>query len=180
MQKIALDLIINGEPERQIIVMRTGESLEHIAMKILSYILYHDRKPQIEASADQHYKPDLLCMEGYDVTLWIDVGDTAIRKLDKIATKNKRAEIVIVKANKTALAAYKRHADRRIKYPRRIRYITFTGDLVGRMAAQLKTRNRIEARLDHERRALRLQVNEQALEGQVVDLESSGVRRAEA
>src|SRR5262249_8283111 len=113
----------------------------------------------------------LVCKEGYDVTLWIDVGDTALRKLDKVSTKNKRAEIVIVKADETALTAYKRHADKRIKYPHRVRYITFTDDLVTRMAAHLHTRNQIEVLMGAGRHALRLTVNGVEIEGRVVDLD---------
>jgi len=170
MQKITLDLTINSKNQRLILDLRAGETLPHLAMKILAYILYHDRRPQVEGSAGQHFKPDLFCREGADVTLWVDVGDTTMHKLDKISIKNKRAEIVIIKSNEAALVAYKRTADRRIKYPERVRYLTFSEFLVDRMAARLDTRNRIEVDMDTTRRALHLMVNGFELNGRVVEV----------
>ena len=136
-----------GVEGRQFLRKRSGESLRHVMMKWLSYMLFYHEDLQIEASASQHFKPDLVRFDpitGQPVQ-WIDCGQTALQKLDKISQKNRHTMIDIVKATPQELSAYKLQADARLKRPERVRYWSFEEDLVRRLGEELSGRHRLLA-----------------------------------
>jgi hypothetical protein len=94
MQKYTINISYNGQPRKLIMARDSGESEQHLAMKLLAYLLYFDREPTIELSVGQHYKPDLAIMNGRDVTLWVDCGDVGPHKLHRITTSNRKAEVI--------------------------------------------------------------------------------------
>ena len=52
-----------------------GESYRHLALKMVSYFLFYHPELEIERSAQQHYKPDLLRVDAGGTPLqWIDCG----------------------------------------------------------------------------------------------------------
>lgn len=148
-----LEIEINNEPlaiygarERVFMVKRRGESMRHVMMKLLSYLLFYHERLEIEASASQHYKPDLVRFDlrGEPVQ-WVDCGQTSLAKLDKISRKNRQTYIDIMKASPGELAAYKLQADTRLNKPERVRYWSASERLIERLGEVLGGRHTIHA-----------------------------------
>ncbi len=131
-----------GEESRQFLRKGRGESQRHVMMKLLSAILFYHEDLEIEASASQHFKPDLVRLDEQSRPVqWIDCGQTSLQKLDKISSKNKRTFIDIVKATPGELSSYKTQADTRLKHPERVRYWSFSDGLIARLGEICRARH---------------------------------------
>jgi len=153
---------------KQVLMRGYNESDEHIVLKLVSYLLFQDKNPKIEAYADQHYKPDLVCKSGHDIVLWIDCGTTKLKKLDKVATKNHKAEIYIVKSTEKETTAFKSIADKRIKHPERIKYICFDQDFINGIVDNLQKNNDLTYSITES--TIRLEINGTVLESKIIRL----------
>lgn len=120
-----------------------GESTWHVSLKLLAYLLYRRRAPLVERGVGQRYKPDLVVLRGDRVRLWIDCGETSVRKLARVAIANPDARVVIVKDTLRHLEAYRALADTALRDPSRVLYLAFSAGLVDNLAASLRQRNRV-------------------------------------
>lgn len=135
-----------SERDKFVIEQAPSEVSWHIALKLLGYILYFDRKPQIEQDVGQHYRPDLFSWDEFhqNVSLWIDCGNIAVKKIDKVATKmGKSGEFVILR--RTEFDA-KNLSDRiqKIKHPERVTIISFEDRFVDQVADLIEGTNEVE------------------------------------
>lgn len=134
------------EPEKFVVKMAPSEVSWHIALKLLGYLLFFERKPQIEQDVGQHYRPDLFAWDEFqrNVSLWIDCGNIAVKKIDKIATKmGKTGEFYILRRTKHD-AERLRDQIRNIKHPERVKIITFDDGIVDKIAELIQSTNHIE------------------------------------
>jgi uncharacterized protein YaeQ len=161
MQKYSFDLVCNEESRKLVLTRATEESEQHLAMKLVAYLLFFDRRLKVEAGVDQHYKPDLVRTDGRDVTLWVDCGQISIHKLDKIATTNHAADIVVVKPTRRSAESHRRQAQKRVRRMERVSYVMFDDGFVDALAAALSTRTGLHATLEGE--MLEMRVNETRL-----------------
>ena len=131
-------------PSKLVLVQAGGESATHIILKLLSYLMFYRQGIKIEHRVEQHFKPDLV-VEGdnFQPLLWVDCGNTAIRKLDKVATKNHNCEIYIVKENYRQLEAYFEKAGKRIKRIERVQFICFDDGFVAALTNSLQRTNEV-------------------------------------
>ena len=131
--------------ERLICIKKRGESAEHVAMKVLAYVLLFRPGLAIEASADQHYKPDVLLRDrdGHAI-IWADCGATSVRKLDTISARNRRTQITIVKAHLKELASFKRSAIKSLRCPDRVCWWAFRDHFVTELAHRFGGRHSLE------------------------------------
>ena len=129
-------------PPKLVLVQAKGESEAHIILKLLSYLMFYRQGIKIEHRVEQHFKPDLV-IEGdnFQPLLWVDCGNTAIRKLNKVATKNHDCEIYIVKENSRQLDAYYQKAQKRVKRIERVRFICFDDGFVTALVNGLQRTN---------------------------------------
>ncbi len=108
------------EREKQILESRSGESLRHISLKILSYLLYRGEATpyglQIERKVGQRHKPDLVAMEVETglVRLWIDCGQIETERLGRIVAKNPQSRIIVVKSTEQEARLYGKAAFREL------------------------------------------------------------------
>jgi uncharacterized protein YaeQ len=168
--KYTLDITCNGVQRKLIVARGSGESEEHIALKLLAYLLYFEREPRIEQGVEQTYKPDLVCHDGRDVTLWVDCGDIRPHKLDRVLTTNRQAEVVVVKPNLRTARTYKELAEKRLRRPERTRYLTFENGFVERFVALLEARSTIAAQATADPWRLELTLNGKELASSVVEV----------
>jgi uncharacterized protein YaeQ len=144
-----IDFVITNEPRgfygvesRAFLTKKPGESLDHVVMKLLSYVVFFDPELEIEASVGQHYKPDLVRTdERGEVVQWIDCGSTSIKKLDQITQENSEAIIKIVKPTPRTLQMYKQQADLQLSFPERVHYVTWDRYYVERVGELLHRRH---------------------------------------
>lgn len=176
--KLNISLTLNHEPQnlygverRLILVKGRGESMRHVLMKLLGYLVcYHDEL-RIEMSAQQHYKPDLLRLnERGDPLQWIDCGQTTLRKLDRISQRNHETMIDIIKATPGELKLYKAQADRRLCYPERVRYWSFEPGFVELLGERIHGTHELVATVGGEYRALYLLLDGESLNSPIISL----------
>jgi hypothetical protein len=53
-QKYTFDIQCNGESRKLVMARASGESEQHLALKLLAYLLYFDRRPKVETGVGQH------------------------------------------------------------------------------------------------------------------------------
>ena len=156
--KLKLSLELNHEPlglygvERKLIMVKgSGESMQHVMMKLLSYVTFYHEDLLIEAKAGQHYKPDLV---RFDLTgepvQWVDCGATTLKKLDIISRKNAETYIDIVKKSRSELALYKIQADARLARPERVRYWTFGRSFLNTLCGLMTGKHTLHVTVSHE------------------------------
>jgi uncharacterized protein YaeQ len=135
-----------SDPDKFVVKMGGSEVAWHIALKVLGYILFFDRKPQIEQDVGQHYRPDLFCWDEFQekVALWIDCGNIAVKKIDKVATSvGKSGEFYILRRTKKD-AERLREQIRNIKHPERVKIIAFEEGFVDKIAELIQSTNHID------------------------------------
>lgn len=163
-----LDVVLNHMPQdlwgvetRVFLRKGRGESLDHVVMKLLSYLLFYHEDLRIEASANQHYKPDLLRLgDQLQPVQWVDCGQTSIRKLDVISRRNRDTFIEIVKPTPGALAAYHLQAIPRLARPERVRFWSFHDGLVRQLCELLHGRHTLHATVTSDYQSLHLLIDE--------------------
>lgn len=166
--KFTFRLTCNGEERKLVLTQAQGESTDHVALKLVSYLLFFAREPLIEVDVGQHFKPDLACLdEDGQVTLWVDCGTTSLQKLNRVATKNHRAEVYIVKPFLRRLESYRQQAGRRVKHDERVRYLTFEDGFIDALVGALERSNDLTARVAADRSRIDLELNGVALSSEV-------------
>ncbi len=87
-----------------VLVGQDSETAEHLALKLAGFVLFFNENPTVAMSlkspalAGQEFKPDLLCLNEHGETgIWIECGNVATYKLDKLLRRNRNARIVVLK-----------------------------------------------------------------------------------
>ncbi len=127
-----------GVHERLVLAKRAGESLGHVLLKLLSWMLFYAPDLRIEVGVEQRHKPDLVRVDELGrPTFWIDCGSIGVKRLDRIARQNREAEVVVVKRTESEARAYLRSAEPFLRRPGRIRLVAFRAGFVDEIAAAL-------------------------------------------
>jgi uncharacterized protein YaeQ len=162
---------VHDHRERVFLTKKRGESLDHVLMKLLSWLLFYHPDLRIEVSADQHYKPDLVRFDERGAPLqWVDCGQTALKKLDRIASKNRKTLIDIVKPTERELRLFKDAADSKVSRPERVRYFAFRDGFLNELAELIHTRHEVEATVRGDAEAIELVVDGVAVSSPVIRL----------
>ena len=87
-------------PEKIIIGRQTLDTAEHVVLKMLSYVLFYRERIRIDTNLHTDsipYVPDLVQLD-YELRpkLWVECGECAVSRLDKLAVKVPEAEIWVV------------------------------------------------------------------------------------
>ena len=88
-------------PSKIIIGRQEAETLAHVVLKLLAFLIFFRERLQIEANLhedDIPFVPDLVQLD-YELRprLWVECGECGVQKLHKLAVKVPDAEIWIVK-----------------------------------------------------------------------------------
>ena len=130
--------------EKLILVKDLCELRTHVVMKLLAFMIYYDRDLKVEVSADMHYKPDLIIQGEHGVPkMWIDCGQIAMLKVEKLAGKLKRSRFILVKENKRELDVFKKLVEKKIEGSERLEFLSFENGFVESLANSLKRTNHI-------------------------------------
>jgi len=95
---------MSGITKKLVLVSQENETLEHLALKLASFVLFFNLNPLVEVSSrnpaisNQEFKPDLLSLnEAGEIRLWIECGNVATHKLNKLIRRYRDARIVVLK-----------------------------------------------------------------------------------
>ena len=142
--------IANGE--KFVVEKREGESLRHILQKVCAYLLFREEKPQIErrlSDDKRDYRPDVVAInEMGKVTLWVDCGQIAVRKVDDLTRLHPDARIVIVKIDRREMEGYIREAKKKVKRIERVEFLAFDDGFLAKMEPLIGHLNTIQATFD--------------------------------
>jgi uncharacterized protein YaeQ len=156
---------------RLFLAKKQGESLDHVLMKLCAYLLFYHPDLKVEVDASQHYRPDLVRLdERGDPVQWVDCGSTALRKLDRIASKNRKTTIDIVKPTARTLTLFKAAAEAKIERPERVRYFAFRDGFLNDLAAVIRSRHQLEATVLGDCESLEVSVDGQPFSSPIVRL----------
>ena len=88
-------------PRKLILAQNQTETVAHVALKLLAYLLFYRERIQVETALPDDtipFLPDLVQLDySLHPVLWIECGECTISKLHKLAVKAPEAEIWIVK-----------------------------------------------------------------------------------
>ena len=93
-------------PHKIIIGRQDNETIAHVALKFLAYLIFFRERLQIETNLHTDnipFVPDLVQLD-YELRprLWVECGECGVGKLHKLAVKVPEAEIWIVKPSAAA------------------------------------------------------------------------------
>ncbi len=123
-----------GEDSRKLVlVSQDTETLEHMALKLAAYLLFYNENPIVGIKSDhpaighQEFQPDLLCLnEAGEIKIWIECGNVATHKLDKLIRRNRQARIVVLKSTLHEAQNLRRAFEKNdIKHSNRVEVLTF-------------------------------------------------------
>lgn len=91
-------------PGKILIAQHDTETVAHVVLKMLAYLLFFRERLQIEGDPQNDaipFTPDLLQLD-YEMRprLWVECGECSVSKLDKLAVKVPEAEIWVVKPSR--------------------------------------------------------------------------------
>ncbi|MEO1087182.1 MAG: YaeQ family protein, partial [Acidobacteriota bacterium] len=135
-----------------------GEKTWHLVLKLLGYVLFYGQRPRIEAGIGWHFKPDLVTLDDRGaVALWVDCGNIAPRKINRVATKvGEPGRFFILKRRRKEAEVLRRLLGGRIKHPDRVHLIAFDDGVVDDLASAIDGTNRLAVDHRPDRLALRL------------------------
>ena len=111
-------------PSKLIIAQHETETIAHVGLKLLAFLLFARERLQIEVNLHDDnipFLPDLVQLD-YELrpALWVECGECSLSKLNKLAVKVSDAEIWIVKKSpadaELLLRAMEREELRRNRY----------------------------------------------------------------
>jgi len=90
--------INNQSAGKRFFSLNEGESLDHVMLKLLAFIIFFEHTPSVETSVDWRYTPDLVAFDSYGrLRLWVECADVAPEKIKKILQKYHNVKLVILK-----------------------------------------------------------------------------------
>ena len=134
-------------PRRLLIGLRENESVQHVILKLLGFVLFYRERLEIEGDVlndNIPFEPDLVQLDYMlQPVLWIECGDCGVGKLNKLAVKVPEAAIWVLKAGtieaRHLLAAIEKDELRRDRY----QIIGFEPEMIQELCHLVKPRNQL-------------------------------------
>lgn len=124
-----------------------NESGDTIALKLLAYLMFIHRNPQLDEDINWSFIPDLVARDrDGEICVVVDCGTVSAKKADTIATKvrDRIAYYVFRKTLREMEEFYKQIKDK-VKHLQNIKCISFDEDFVDGIGANLDRTNDLEA-----------------------------------
>ncbi len=142
--KIRCDLHVNGGARKLLLVPGATETGEHLALKLAAYLLFWDFDPVVGASskhpalADQEFIPDLMALdEGGAVRLWVECGNVAWHKLNKLVRRCPGARLVVLKSTHREAGRLRADVDEKLGRSERLEILSWPDGGFSRWLAAL-------------------------------------------
>jgi uncharacterized protein YaeQ len=134
--------------EKLVIASGAGELMWHVTLKLVGYLLFMEDRPRIEEGIGWHYKPDLVARDaGGRLTLWVDCGNIAVKKIDSVATKIGTAgRFVILRRTRREAELLNVVMGKKVKRRQRVTVLSFDDDFVDTVADLLDVTNELTCR----------------------------------
>ena len=92
-------LIINEKKtKKKFFRVSRGESIDHVLLKLIGYIMFSQYKPGIEKRVGWRYKPDLVAFnDSREINLWVECSQVSPEKIKKILHKFPLVRLIVLK-----------------------------------------------------------------------------------
>jgi len=133
--------------EKLVISAFDNEAGEHIALKLIAYLIFIERHPHIDEDAGWHFTPDLIARNDQgDITLWVDCGSVSVKKVDTIATKVRSSiDFFVFRSTRREMDQFYKVIKDKIKHLQNVRCISFDDGFIDGIASCLDRTNNLEA-----------------------------------
>jgi uncharacterized protein YaeQ len=134
-------------PGNIIIGQNDTETVAHVVLKLLGYVLFYRERLQIEGNIHNDsipFQPDLVWLD-YELRpkLWIECGECSVSKLNKLAVKVPEAEIWVLKRS-LAQAEHLRAAMEKDELRRgRYQLLAFDPEMFDELCGLVSSRNEV-------------------------------------
>jgi uncharacterized protein YaeQ len=125
----------------------SNESGDTIALKLLSYLMFINKNPQMDEDIDWNFIPDLVARnKDGELCLVVDCGTVSAKKADSIATKVRdRIEYYVFRKTFREMEEFHKQVKDKVKHLQNIKCISFDEDFVDGIGANLDRTNDLEA-----------------------------------
>jgi len=132
-------------PHKIIIGRQDTETLLHVALKFLGYLIFFRERIQLETNLHMDsipFVPDLVQLD-YELRpkLWVECGECGVNKLNKLAVKVPEAELWIIKRSLPAAEQLMQGMAREELRRNRYNLVAFDPAMVDEFCDLLKPRN---------------------------------------
>lgn len=140
-------------PSKILLPQADTETLTHILLKLFAYLLFFRDRIQIEPRLDDDYlpfEPDIVQLD-YEgrVALWVECGECALAKLDRLAVKAPYATIWSVKRSEAEAAELARAMNREGLRIGRYGIVGLDSEMLNEVAELTGARNDVRWYLGH-------------------------------
>ncbi len=134
-------------PGSIIIAQHDTETIAHVVLKMLGFVLFYRERLQIEGDVHNDsisFRPDLVWLD-YEMRpkLWIECGECGVNKLHKLAVKAHDAEIWVLKRSRAQaehlMAAMAKEGLRRDRYS----LLAFDAEMFDELCGLVAARNEV-------------------------------------
>jgi uncharacterized protein YaeQ len=134
-------------PPKIIIGRQETETITHVVLKFLAYIIFYRERLLIGTNLHQDsipFVPDLVQLD-YEMRpcLWVECGECGVNKLNKLAVKVPEAEIWIVRRSLAAAEDLLRAMAKEDLRRNRYQLIAFDAAMIEEFSTLLKPRNEL-------------------------------------
>lgn len=147
----------NNKPSRRCFFgLRGGESIDHVILKLVGFILFFDFDPEVEKDMGWKYKPDLIAFDKKrKVILWVECADVTVKKIYRVLSKYKDAHVVVLKLTKREAEQFfdffreegksSPNGEEEVKYPENLTVIGFDEGFTDSLCENIRDRIEINA-----------------------------------
>jgi hypothetical protein len=132
-------------PGKVIIGRQDTETVAHVALKFLGFVLLHRERLQAEVSLHNENIPFRPCLVQLDYELrprfWVECGECPLSKLDKLAVKVPEAEIWVLRGSQPEAEDLLRAMAKANLRRNRYHAIGMDGDMFQEICALIRGRN---------------------------------------
>lgn len=126
---------MGGAAQRVILVPKPEEKVDHLALKLAAFTMFHSHHPIVDPSA-QHValhnidaRPDLFILnEAGDISTWIECGEVSINKIDKLTRRLPSARLVVLKSRQRQATQLRESLYDQVRQSSRVEIWTWPGD----------------------------------------------------
>ncbi|MBY0550103.1 MAG: YaeQ family protein [Candidatus Obscuribacterales bacterium] len=117
-----------------------------IALKLLAYLMFIERRPRIDEDAGWHFTPDLIARDDAgDIKLWVDCGRVSMKKVDVIATKVRdHIDFFVFRKTQRDMTQFYQAIKDKTKHVQNVKCVSFDDGFVDAMGESLDRTNNLE------------------------------------
>lgn len=142
----------SGDPRRDmprkiIIGRQESETVAHVALKLLGFLLFFRQRLQMETNLHTDnipFVPDLVELD-YELrpVLWVECGECNLNKLDKLAVKVPEAELWVLRRSRAAAEELLRGMAKQELRRNRYNIVGFESEVFEELCGLVSSRNHV-------------------------------------